>query len=270
MTDSWIQILSKAGCNEKEAKKWAPYFSKYCTQYKINTPLRVAAFLANVVIESQYLRVVRENLNYSAKGLANTWPNRYSVTGKRGGAPNAKALAIAGKPVAIANHCYANRMGNGPEHTGDGWRYSGKGPIQVTGKNNTMSFFKFCHLGTDTNPERLIEAELGTLSAVWFWTSKGINRFADKGDFDGCCDTVNIGGKTRLNGDAHGYNARYTVYKRLLDFLSSNPKLLKPKEQVSVLTEKEIKETIAPEITWIEQDPDSEYQFESVEKFTAL
>lgn len=266
---NWTQILSKAGCASKQATEWSDAFAKYCEEFKIDTPQRVAAFIANVCVESQYLRVLRENLRYSAKGLARTWPNRYSTTGTRAGQPNAKALSIAGNPVAIANHCYANRMGNGDEASGDGWKYSGKGPIQITGKSNTQAFFKGCGLPLTSDPNKLLEADMGVRSAAWFWSTNNINRFADSGDFDGCCDAVNIGRKTREKGDAHGYNMRLSVYNKLLPFLKSNPELL-TKTTKEVLTEKEVQDTTPPEVTWIEQDPDSEYSFEHVEDYGRL
>lgn len=276
VSKNWMQILSKAGCAKKQAEEWSGFYAKYCNQYQINTPKRVAAFIANVVIESQYLRILRENLKYSAQGLARTWPNRYSSTGKRGGSPNAKALSIAGKPVAIANHCYANRMGNGDESSGDGWRYCGKGPIQLTGKSNFTAFFKSAKV-SDTDPEKLVAPEMGALSSVWFWTSNNINQKADIGDFDGCCDLVNIGRKTRELGDAHGYAQRKAVYDKLLAFLNANPNLLKytpekpeAEQVVQVVSEKEMEEVIPPEVTWVEQDPDNEYGYDHVNAYQQI
>lgn len=266
---NWVQILSKAGCASTQARQWAKSFAQYTQTYNINTPKRVSAFLANIMIESQYLRTLRENLRYSAKGLARTWPNRYSTTGTRSGQPNAKALSIAGNPVKIANHCYANRMGNGDEASGDGWKYSGKGPIQLTGKSNTQAFFKGCGLAMDSDPEDLLKPELGVHAACWFWSVNNINRFADSNDFDGCCDAVNIGRKTREKGDAHGYNQRHAVYTRLLSFLEANPALL-TQESKDIITDTEVESVIPPDITWVEQDPDSEYKFDHVNEYLQI
>lgn len=252
--ENWKQILSTAGCSINIAEEWSSYFAKYADEYKVNTVNRIAAFVANVMIESNYLRVLKENLNYSAVGLARTWPKRYA---NADGTPNAKALSIAKNPRAIANHCYANRMGNGPEISGDGWNYSGKGPIQITGKTNYMEFFRSRNLPTSTDPELLLDKDLGTASAFWFWSSNGINAFADKDDFDGCCDKVNIGHKTTRVGDAHGFIARKMIYNKLKVFLSNNPQLLKGKP-VTVLSEQDMLDTIPPEITYYEQEPESD------------
>ena len=267
-TRNWEEILSAASCQLKQAREWAPSFAKYSKEFGITTPERIAAFVANIVVESSYLRVMRENLRYSAKGLANTWPNRYSSTGKRGGAPNAKALEIAGNQIAIANHCYANRMGNGDEASGDGWRYVGKGPIQLTGKDNVLKFFKAVGLPTTTNTEELTKPDLGARSAMWFWYSNGINANADKLDFDGCCDKVNIGHKTRAEGDAHGFAMRKKVYQKLLEIFKNKPNILV--EGASVFKEDEMEKVIAPEITFLEEDPDREFYVETVKEYTKL
>lgn len=268
-TDNWKQMLSHAGCNRETTEKWSPYFAQYAKDYKITTVLRISAFLANVMAESHYLTALRENLNYSAKGLANTWPSRYSVTGKRGGAPNAKALAIAGNPEKIANHCYANRMGNGDEASGDGWRHSGKGPIQITGKTNFESFFRDNGLPLTTDTNLLTLPDLGVKSAMWYWNKANINVNADKPDFDGCCDKVNIGSKTRAIGDAHGYNTRLSIYNKLKDFLSHHPELLEDKP-VSVLKASDMDKVVVPVDKLLEYDPDGEYQFEVVENIRKL
>lgn len=266
---NWEQILSKAGCALKEAKLWAPYFAKYAKQYKLTTAKRIAAFLANVMIESQYLRVLRENLRYSAKGLSNTWPNRYGVNGKKG-VPNAKALELAGKPQAIANHTYANRMGNGNEASGDGWKYAGKGPIQVTGKDNFVRFLKANNLPLDTHPDRLMEPELGTIASMHFWDSNNINRYADIGDFDGTADLVNIGRKTTKQGDAHGFASRQKIYFELLPFLTINERLFMGETQTLVIDNREMEKRIPPEIHNLFEDPDGEFMFEFVQEFKRL
>lgn len=261
-TENWKQILSASGCSIDIATEWAPYFAKYASEYSVNTVNRVAAFLANVMIESNYLRVLKENLSYSAQGLARTWPKRYAGAN---GKPNAKALAIAKDPRAIANHCYANRMGNGPEESDDGWNYSGKGPIQITGKTNYMDFFRSRNMLPSTSPHLLLEKDLGTASSFWFWSRNGINEFADRGDIDGCCDKVNIGHKTTRVGDAHGFTARKAIYDKLCLFLKHNPDLLKDKE-VQVIPNEVMNGVIPPEITFFEQDPESREQVEYVKE----
>lgn len=265
--NEWNKLLIKAGCKTAVAHQWAPYFAKHCNTFKINTPKRVASFLANVMVESIFLTTMRENLRYSAKGLANTWPNRYSQTGKKGGLPNAKANAIAGNPMAIANHCYANRMGNGSEASGDGWRHAGKGPIQLTGKDNYIRFFKENNLPLNTDTDKLLEPDLGALAACWFWSKANINASADAGDFDGCCDRVNIGRKTKPIGDAHGYANRKKVYNVLLPYLENNlSNLLKGGNAIPDVPAMEI-------ISNIQEIEEAEYNGEieeSVETFEEL
>lgn len=268
--ENWKQILSKAGCGLKEATAWAPHFVKYLNGSRINNPKRVAAFVANLVIESNHLRTVRENLNYSAQGLANTWPKRFSASGLPKGKPNALALSIARKPKDIANHTYANRMGNGGPETGDGWKHAGKGPIQITGKDNYQQFFKAHGLPADTDTEKLTDPDLGVASAVWYWNTVKANDYVDRNDFDGVCDIINIGRKTRAKGDAHGYNARYSVYSRLLTWLTTYTKLIDSDQRQAVLSIREMENVTPPEITYLEEDPLGEIAVESVQDYEQL
>ena len=220
---NWEKILLKAGVSAVNATKWAEPFKKWCKHYGIDTEIRISAFLANIMIESAWLKVVTENLNYSAQGLAGTWPKRYATGGK----PNATALRIARNPQAIANNCYADRMGNGNEASGDGWRYRGRGPLQITGKSNYKLHMTRTGLDVVSNPDLLLEPMHGAQAACLFWNVNNINRYADKGDFDGCADAVNIGSKTAKIGDAHGYANRKAVYDRLYAWLKANPSILK-------------------------------------------
>ena len=121
------QIQQAVGCNAATADKWAGAIRAACRQFNIDTPERLAAFLAQVGHESGSLARVVENLNYGADGLLRTWPSRFD---------RATAAALARKPEAIANLVYANRMGNGSPESGDGWRYRGRGLIQLTGRAN--------------------------------------------------------------------------------------------------------------------------------------
>lgn len=148
---------------------------------------RVAAFLVNIGVESGGLRQARESMNYSAAGLAATWPNRYAVKGK----PNELALSLHRKPEAIANTTYANRMGNGSIASGDGWKYRGAGWIQTTGKENTKKVFRELGIPADTDPAVLTQPEFAALSAAFFWASNGCNELADKDYFSQTVKVVN-------------------------------------------------------------------------------
>jgi putative chitinase len=199
-----------------EANLWFNAIKEHAVKNGINTLGRLAAFLATITVESGHLKKLVENLNYSAEGLAKTWPNRFAEGGKRGGLPNAIAKQIARNPILIANHAYASRMGNGNVASGDGHKYRGRGPIGITGFDN----YKIC--GDETgmnlikNPELLEEPIGGIKAAVWFWTRNRLNVAADIGDFDGVSDLVNIGRKTTTYGDAIGYQERYEYYLKYL------------------------------------------------------
>ncbi|HEX7906745.1 MAG TPA: glycoside hydrolase family 19 protein [Paraburkholderia sp.] len=189
------QIVQLAcGATPATAAVWAPLLDAACARFQINTPKRLAAFLATVGVESAHLTATVENLNYSAQGLANSWPFRYSVDPKAAvKVPNAQANGLAHDPEAIANNCYAGRNGNGDEASGDGWTYRGRGPIQQTGLGN----YKACGAGTGmdlvNHPELLEQPANGAIAAAWFWSSNGINALADVGDFLAASRKVNLG-----------------------------------------------------------------------------
>lgn len=179
-------------------------------EFGIDTPIRQAAFLAQVFHESGNLSAVDENLNYSAEALQRVWPNRFDA---------GTALAYARKPEKIANKVYANRMGNGDEASGDGFKHRGAGLIQLTGKANQAACAAALGLSNDLVGAWLKTEEGASRSAGWFWKKCNANVYADKGDFDGVSDVVNLGRKTDKAGDAIGYAHRqslYNAFKRVL------------------------------------------------------
>lgn len=178
----------------------------------ISTPWAVVAFLANVAIESGQLSTVSENLNYSADGLAATWPARFAVLGSRPRVPNDQARTIAHQPERIANLVYAGRMGNGDEADGDGWRYRGSGLLELTGKATQLAAAH--HFGVDPAliGDWLRSPSGAARSAAWYFASRGCCTYADNRDFDGVCDVVNLGRKTTTIGDSIGYIARLAFY----------------------------------------------------------
>ena len=154
-------------------------------RYEINTVERVAAFLAQCGHESVDFTILRENLNYSTKGLMSTWPKRF---------PNEAAAAPYNRnPEKIANKVYADRMGNGPESSGEGYRYRGRGAIQLTGKSNYQAF------ATSVNRELsetvgYVETLPGAIeSACWFWKKNNLNALADKQDMKQATKVINGG-----------------------------------------------------------------------------
>lgn len=207
------QLISIVPMPAARAAQFAPALDAAMKEFEINTPIRVAMFLANTAVESGSFAKMVENLNYSAVGLSNTWPKRYAV-GEVRGVPNALAHRIARNPEAIANNTYGGRMGNGPVASGDGWRYRGRSPVAITGLDNYKAAGKELNLDLVSCPELLEQPTAGCRASAHFWKANGINVFADKGDFDGACDKVNIGKKTDKWGDAIGFEERKAFYDK--------------------------------------------------------
>lgn len=155
--------------------------------YDIATLNARSAFLATIGHESAMLTRLSENLNYGADGLLRTWPNRYTP---------GLAARHARNPVAIANHVYADRMGNGDEASGDGWRYRGAGLIQLTGKENQARCSRHTGLPVETIGDYLRKPEGATDSAGWFWRDRNLSDVAATGDMEAVTRVVNGG----LNG----------------------------------------------------------------------
>lgn len=187
-----LQILPNAG---QRAGVFVPALNRAMQRYQITSNVRMAAFLAQIGHESaQFARLV-ENLNYSADGLAATWPKRYRGAD---GKPNALSLNLARHPQAIANNTYAGRNGNGDEVSGDGWRYRGRGLLQITGRANYRAAGQGIGLRLEEEPELLEQPEFSALSAAWWWSSHGLSELADAGKFEQITRVINGG----LNGQA--------------------------------------------------------------------
>jgi putative chitinase len=164
-------------------------------KFKIVNPLRLAHFLAQCSHESGNFRLVRENLNYSAQGLRATFPKYFPT--------DALAQQYARNPQAIGNRVYANRMGNGDEKSGDGFKYSGKGYIQLTGKSNYKVFSDFIGEDCVANPE-LIATKYPLTSAGFFFNKNGLWAICDRGDTSDVVKSVT----KRVNGGLIGLNDR--------------------------------------------------------------
>lgn len=164
--------------------------------YQVNTPLRIAHFLAQAEHESG-LKPISENLNYSAKGLSSIFRKYFPTP--------ADTLRYERKPLLIANKVYANRMGNGAESSGDGWKYRGRGFFQITGKNNYIMLSKDARIDCFNNPDLLLEEPNALISALWYWNKHKLNDLADKDDLDAISDIINIGHSTEKEGDSNGY-----------------------------------------------------------------
>ena len=144
-------------------------------RFQINTPLRLAHFLAQAGHESAGFKAVNENLNYGAKGLLGIFKKYFPTADK--------AALYERKPEKIANLVYGGRMGNGPEASGDGYRYRGRGYIQLTGKDNYKAFDQVVSENILESPD-LVATKYPLLSAAWFWNSRKLNSVADQGATD--------------------------------------------------------------------------------------
>lgn len=183
--------LSQMIKGNKHVDNWYKALSILLPEYEIDSPKRIAMFIAQCAHESTHRGVpfaaLEENLKYSAKGLRKTF-GKYFQTDEL-------AAEYAMKPEKIANRVYANRYGNGPESSGDGWRHRGQGLIQLTFKDNYRDFGE--SLDPTLSPaevsEYLSTFEGASQSACWFWENKRLNRFADIGDVKGATKVINGG-----------------------------------------------------------------------------
>jgi len=177
------------------------------SKFEINTPLRLAHFLAQCGHESGGFRLTKENLNYSAKGLKGIFSKYFKEAGL--------AEAYERKPEKIANRVYGGRMGNGPESSGDGSKYCGRGYIQLTGKDNYVAFGKSINEDMTVNPEK-VSTHYALLSAAWFFSKNGLHRMAD----EGASDLVVTKITKRVNGGTIGLPDRIKHFKEYYKLLA--------------------------------------------------
>ncbi len=154
--------------------------------YDINTPKRIAYFMAQCHHESGGFVFVSENLNYKASGLVKVFPKYFDEN---------TARAYEKQPQKIANRVYANRMGNGDEASGEGFKYAGKGIIQLTGKDNYTRFAQSLEISVEDAAEYMKTFEGAAQSACWFWETNNLNKFADAGDLKTMTRVINGGYK---------------------------------------------------------------------------
>jgi putative chitinase len=185
---------------------WFNALSQLLPDYEINTERRIAAFIAQCAHESGGFMVLRENLNYRWQSLRKVFPKYFPT--------DELAQEYASKPnkqEAIANRVYANRMGNGPEESGDGYRYAGKGLIQLTGKDNYFWFSQSIGVSVEEAAEYMLTFEGAAQSACWFWETNKLNQWADKGDI--------LTLTKRINGGTIGLDDRIKHYEHALHVL---------------------------------------------------
>lgn len=192
----------QAKCGITADGVWGPNTYKAAKAYFNLTNNQAAHFFGQCAHESGNFKAFSENLNYSADGLTKIFKKYFPTV--------ASTAGYARNPEKIANKVYANRMGNGPESSGDGWRFRGRGPIQLTGKDNYTAFATA--IGRPdvlTNPD-IVASELAFESALWFFSKNGLLAIADKG-----VDTVTITTiSKRVNGGTHGLDDRIEKTKK--------------------------------------------------------
>jgi len=187
-------------------QNWYDALSAILPDYDINTPQRVAAFLAQCAHESGGFVFLKENLNYKAASLRKVFPKYFP--------DDAIAAAYAGKGEMIANRVYANRMGNGDEASGDGFRYCGRGLIQLTGKDNYTFFAASIEVPVEEASEYLQTFEGAVQSACFFWDQNNLNTWADKGDI--------LTLTKRINGGTIGLEDRIKHYEHALHIFGAH------------------------------------------------
>jgi putative chitinase len=216
-----VEHIVAAGVKQTTAEKWVDAVAAACQEFGIKTPQRIAGFLSQCAHESGGFERLQENLNYSADGMAGIWPSRFAVQepdpsrpGKtkpkkdanKKNIPNKFAVALHRKPEMIANVVYANRMGNGPTESGEGWLYRGRGLKQLTGKDNHRACSAGLGVDLVANPDLLLEPIYAARSAAWFWSTNNCNKFADAGDIEGLTKKIN-GGLIGIEDRKKRYNA---------------------------------------------------------------
>ena len=179
---------------------WYEALAQLLPDYQIDTPQRTAAFLAQCAHESGNFVFIKENLNYKAASLRKVFPKYFPT--------DELAQQYANKPAAIANRVYANRMGNGDEASGDGYKFCGRGLIQVTGRDNYSWFAASLGIEPEEASEYMETFEGAAQSACWFWETNNLNQWADRGDI------VTL--TKRINGGTIGLEDRKKHYEHAL------------------------------------------------------
>lgn len=167
----------------RDLRTWCAAFEDALPRYEVNTLPRLAAFIAQAGHESAQLNVLRENLSYGIRGLMATWPARF---------PNEQAaVPFARQPERLANWVYANRLGNGPYDSGDGYKYRGGGILQITGKAQYAAAGEALGVPLVLAPQKIEQPAVAALVAAWWWHAHGCNELADAGEFERLTEVIN-------------------------------------------------------------------------------
>ena len=211
ITEPSTPVISVGGLNLDKLKGHIPdtvlaQIPETASKFEINTPLRLAHFLAQCGHESGGFKLTKENLNYSAEGLKKIFPKYF---------PGNLSESYAKNPEKIASKVYGGRMGNGDESTKEGYKFSGKGFIQLTGKDNYTAFGKSIGIDLISNPE-LVSEKYALLSAAWFFNKNGLHKMADGGATDAVVTSIT----KRVNGGILGLSDRIKHFKEYYNLLS--------------------------------------------------
>jgi putative chitinase len=204
-----LQQLKQLLPKNPYVEHWHKALAQLFPDYEINTPQRMAAFIAQCAHESAGFMVLRENLNYRWQTLRKIFP-KYFPTDELA----QRYASMPNRQEAIANRVYANRMGNGPEESGDGFRYCGRGLIQLTGRDNYAWFAASLSITPEEATEYLSTFEGAAQSACWFWETNKLNQWADKNDI--------ITLTKRINGGTIGLDDRIKHYEHALHVLGGH------------------------------------------------
>lgn len=223
-----LQLLAICPWLQPNVNAWVAALNDAMDAADVNTRARAAMFLAQAAHESAGFRELTENMNYSAAQLVRTWPTRFYHAGqtasKISGPVSRMRVAeeYERQPEKIANFVYGGRGGNGPEETGDGWKFRARG-CGITFRENyaavSLVLFKDESVLLE-DPDLLARGEVvPAFSFAWYWKANDLNRFADVGDLDSCSDVINMGRVTAAVGDAIGYADRKRLFERFSEVL---------------------------------------------------
>lgn len=194
------RLVAAVGCHPDVASRVAKPLQEACEKWGIDSPIRVAAFVAQTAFESQGFTRGVENLNYfSAQRLCEVWPSRFRMpfdmeAGQEILADGRRNPSFyTQRPLELADYVYANRMGNGSEASRDGSKFIGRGFIQITGRANYAEYEKAAHVPVTTSPELMVDTAIAADSAAWFWISRGCNPLADQSAWQGLTRVINGG-----------------------------------------------------------------------------
>jgi len=201
-SEQLLQIMPK--CPQSQLQAFTMALCGAMKEGQINTNNRISCFLGQLAHESNQLREWTEDLNYSINAIMKTWPKRFPTP--------ESAAPYAHQPEKLANHVYCGRMGNSDEDSGDGWKYRGRSPIQITGRDSYKAAGKFLGVDLENKPDFAADYSQGFRMSMWYWSVHSLNVLADKMDI--------IGITKAINGGLLGLQERENFTKKAIEVLS--------------------------------------------------